>query len=151
MLEALGFFALVEVAGLVAAPLAALVFARLPGAGLGFAKPLGLLLIGWLAWMGASLGVVSYGRGALVGAFAVVALAGALAALRQRGLGRRLREQRREPAGRLARWRRARLEALALPAEDPHRRGLLLGAEAVFAVAFAVMALLVSFAPDVWN
>ena len=55
MLEALGFFALVEVAGLAAMPLAALVLARLPGAGLGFAKPLGLLLIGWIAWMAAIL------------------------------------------------------------------------------------------------
>ncbi len=49
MLEALGFFAVVEVAGLAAAPLAALVLGRLPGAGLGFAKPLGVLLTGWLA------------------------------------------------------------------------------------------------------
>ena len=45
MLEALGFFALAEVVGLAAAPLAGLAFGRLPGAGLGFAKPLGLLLV----------------------------------------------------------------------------------------------------------
>jgi YYY domain-containing protein len=150
MLEALGFLALVEVAGLAAAPLAALVFARLPGSGLGFAKPLGLLLVGWLAWMAASVGLADYGRGTLAGALVLVALAGAAAALRQRTLSRRLGE-RPEPRGRLARWRRARLETLALPAEDPHRRGLLIGSEVVFVVAFAAMALLVSFAPDVWN
>ena len=51
MLEALGFFALMEAAGLAAAPLAALVLGRLPGAGLGFAKVLGVLLVGWLVWM----------------------------------------------------------------------------------------------------
>ena len=56
MLEALGFFALVEVVGLAAAPLAALAFGRLPGAGLGFAKPLGLLLLTWVVWMLASVG-----------------------------------------------------------------------------------------------
>src|SRR5690349_9889158 len=150
MLEALGFFALVEVAGLAALPLAALLFARLPGAGLGFAKPLGLLLIGWLAWMAASLGIVYYGRELVISAFWVVAIAGALTAVRQRSLARRLTDEE-PPTGRFARWRRARLEARALPAEDPHRRSLLLGSEAVFAVAFALMALLVSYAPDVWN
>ena len=55
MLDALGFFALVEVIGLAAAPLAALAFGRLPGAGLGFAKPLGLLLVTWAVWMASSV------------------------------------------------------------------------------------------------
>jgi YYY domain-containing protein len=150
MLEALGYFALVEVAGLAAAPLAALVLGRLPGAGIGFAKVLGLLLIGWLVWMAASLGVAPYGPAAIAVAFAVVAVAGLLAAWRQRRLARRL-EQAGEPRGVLARWRRERLLARALPAEDPVRRRLALGSEAVFAVAFAAMALLVAFEPDVWN
>ena len=61
MLEALGFFALMEAAGLAAAPLAALVLGRLPGAGLGFAKVLGVLLVGWLAWIAVSVGAVGYG------------------------------------------------------------------------------------------
>jgi YYY domain-containing protein len=148
MLEALGFFALVEVAGLAAMPLAALVLARLPGAGLGFAKPLGLLLVGWIVWMAASIDVASYGRGLLAAALGIVALAGVLAALRQRTLARRLREP---PKGRFGRRRRARLEARTLAPDDPHRRLLLIGSEVVFAVAFALMALLVSFAPDVWN
>ena len=150
MLEALGYFAVVEVAGLAAAPLAALVFGRLPGAGLGFAKPLGLLLAGWLVWMAASLGIVAYGPPSIAGALVVLALAGALAARRQRGLARRLREH---GARRLlfGRWRRGRLLARALPSDDPVRRRLFLGAEALFAVAFAAMALLTAFAPDVWN
>src|SRR3954468_3627887 len=117
MLQALGFFALLEVVGLAAAPLAALVFARLPGAGLGFAKPFGLLLVGWLVWMAGSLHAVPYGRGAIAGAFVIVALAGAAAAARQRGLRRRL-EAAGEPAGPLRRRRVARLAARALPPED---------------------------------
>src|SRR4051812_39789954 len=150
MLEALGFFAVVELAGLAAAPLAALVFGRLPGAGLGFAKPLGLLLAGWLVWMAGSLGVVAYGKGSIAAAIGVVAAAGLLAGLRQRGLTRRLRE-RGEGRTVVGRWRRTRLLARALPPGDPVRRRLLIGSEAVFAVAFAVMALLVAYAPDVWN
>ena len=150
MLQALGFFALLELAGLAAAPLAALVLGRLPGAGLGFAKPLGLLLIGWLVWMAGSLHLVPYGRGAIAGAFALVAAAGAAAALRQRGLARRLRASG-EPSGPLRRRRAARLAARALPGDDRARRPLFLGAEAVFAVTYAAMALLVAYAPDVWN
>src|SRR5919112_1112419 len=111
MLDALGFFALLEAAGLAAAPLAALVLGRLPGAGLGFAKVLGVLLVGWLAWMAGSIGIAGYGPGTIAGAFAVV----------------------------------------ALPADDPARLRLWAGSEAVFAVAFAAMALLIAYAPDVWN
>ena len=40
--EALRFWALIELIGLGAAPLAGVVLARLPGAGLGLAKVLGL-------------------------------------------------------------------------------------------------------------
>src|SRR5437763_15368416 len=86
MLHALGFFALLEAAGLAAVPLAGLLFSRLPGAGLGFAKPLGVLLVGWLAWMAASLGVVDYGRWTIVGAFAVVAVPGPLVGARRRAI-----------------------------------------------------------------
>ena len=57
MLDALGLFVVIEVVGLAAAPLAALVLGRLPGAGLGFSKLLGLLLVTWLIWMAASLGI----------------------------------------------------------------------------------------------
>ena len=78
MLEALGFFALVEVVGLAAVPLAALVFGRLPGAGLGFAKPLGLLLVTWAVWMAVSLEIMSYGTGTVVGAAGLLAVAGAV-------------------------------------------------------------------------
>ena len=148
MLQALGFFALVEVVGLAAAPLAGLAFGRLPGAGLGFAKPLGLLLVTWLVWMTVSLGVAPYGVGTILAVAGVVAAAGALAAARQRALAARLGEIR---GGWWARRRAEWVAARALPPDDPLRRRLWLGSEVVFAVAFAAMVLLVAYSPDVWG
>ena len=72
MLEALALFALVEVVGLAAVPLAALAFGRLPGAGLGFSKPLGLLLLTWAVWMAASVTPIRYGTPTVLGAAALV-------------------------------------------------------------------------------
>src|SRR3954447_39365 len=85
MLGALGFFALVEVVGLAAAPLAALAFGRLPGAGLGFAKPLGVLLATWAVWMLVSLHIVHYSTATAVAVLIALVVAGVAAALRQRG------------------------------------------------------------------
>ena len=83
MLEALGFFALAEVVGLAAVPLAGLAFGRLPGAGLGFAKPLGLLLVTWAVWIAGSIGLAPYGTATVLGAAALMALAGGLVAGRE--------------------------------------------------------------------
>jgi YYY domain-containing protein len=150
MLEALGFFALIEAIGLAATPLAALAFGRLPGAGLGFAKPLGLLLVTWAVWMAGSLGAVEYSTATVIVALALLGVAGLLAAARQRALATSLAEQR-DSGGWWARRRAAWVAARALPAEDPVRRQLWIGSEAVFAVVFAAMALLVAFSPDVWG
>src|SRR5215208_1664199 len=150
MLQALGFFALVEVVGLAAAPLAALAFGRLPGAGLGLAKPLGLLLVAWGVWILASFRVVPYGTPAIAGVTVALIVAGVAAGVRQRTLATRLRS-REDAKGRWARWRAAWLSARALPLRDPARRSLWLGAEVVFVVAFAAMALLVAYSPDVWG
>jgi YYY domain-containing protein len=149
VLEALGFFALAEVVGLAAAPLAALAFGRLPGAGLGFAKPLGLLLVTWMVWMAGSVGLASYTTTTVVVAAAMMALAGGLVAGRESVLRSRLAQ----PAGSgwWARRRAAALAARALPAADPARWRLWIASELVFAVAFAAMALLVSYSPDVWG
>ncbi len=144
MVAALGLFALVEVVGLLAAPVAALLFGRLPGAGLGFSKILGLLLATWLIWMAASLHVAAYGVPLIIGVLVVLALAGLLSLGRLRGLGRRLAEA---GEGRRA----TRLARLALPPDDTVRRRLFLGGEAVFAVAYVLGVLLASYAPDVWN
>jgi YYY domain-containing protein len=142
MLAALGLFVLIEVVGLLAAPLAALVLGRVPGAGLGFSKVLGLLLVTWLIWMAASLHVVSYGVPLIVGVLVLLAIVSVLVALRLHSLGTRLQGEGRKSK---------RLLRLALPLDDPVRRRLFWGGEAVFAVVYALGALLASFAPDVWN
>src|SRR3954469_13641132 len=79
MTAALRFFVLIEVLGLAVTPLAAVAFARLPGRGVAFAKPLGLLLATWLVWIAGSLGGVPNGLGAWIGAVLVLAAGGALA------------------------------------------------------------------------
>ena len=148
MLEALGFFALAEVVGLAAVPLAGLAFGRLPGAGLGFAKPLGLLLVTWLVWMAGSVGIAHYATATILVAAALTALAGGLVAGRESVLRTRVQQ----PAGRgwWARRRAAALAVRALPA-DPTRRQLWLASEVVFAIAFFGMLLLVAYSPDVWG
>ena len=148
MLEALGFFVLVEVIGLAAVPLAGLAFGRLPGAGLGFAKPLGLLLVTWVVWMAASVTPVSYGTTTVLVVVALLALAGGFAAARQRTLAARLSET---GDGWWARRRAQWIGTRALPVEDPERVRLWIGSEIVFAIAFAAMALLVAYSPDVWG
>jgi YYY domain-containing protein len=140
MLRALELFLVIEVVGLVATPLAALVLGRLPGAGLAFGKVLGLLLVTWLVWMAGSLHVAPYGVPLIVGVLVLVAAASALVTVRLKVLGERLE---RRPTRRLLR--------VALPLNDPVRRRLFWGAEAVFAVCYALGTLLASFAPDVWN
>jgi len=148
MLEALALFALVEVVGLTAMPLAALAFGRLPGAGLGFSKPLGLLLLTWAVWMAVSVTPVRYGTPTVLAAAALLAAAGGLAAARQRSLAARLAER---DGGWWARRRAEWIGTRALPADDPARVRLWIGSEVVFAAAFAAMALLVAYSPDVWG
>ncbi|HEX3278367.1 MAG TPA: DUF2298 domain-containing protein, partial [Thermoleophilaceae bacterium] len=139
MTEALRFLAITELIGLAALPLAGTVLGRLPGAGLGFAKPLGLLLVAWLVWIGGSLEIVPYTTASAIVAIVVVALAGLACAL---GLRRGPPKQR---------WWRAPRPAPEPPAPDPSRWPLLIGAEVVFVVTFCAMALLVAYSPDVWN
>src|SRR4051794_33655390 len=122
MTAALRFFVLIEVLGLAATPLAVVAFARLPGRGVAFAKPLGLLLATWLVWMGGSLHVVPNGLAAWIGAVLVLALAGGLV---------------------WRRWRPALWTGAA--------RIWLLWSEGIALVAFATMALLVAYSPDVWQ
>src|ERR1700712_5071339 len=116
MVAAPGLFVLIEIVGLIAPPLTALVLGRLPGAGLGFSKLFGLLLVTWLIWMAGSLHIGSYGTAMIVAVLALLAVASALVALRLRALGDRV-----EAGG--SERRMARLRRLALP-EDPVRRRL---------------------------
>jgi YYY domain-containing protein len=78
MTAALRFFVLIEVLGLAATPLAAVAFARLPGCGVAFAKPLGLLLVTWLVWVLGSLAIVPQGLGTWIAAVVALAAAGAV-------------------------------------------------------------------------
>src|SRR4051812_48147865 len=139
MVAALALFVVLEVVGLLAAPLTALVFGRLPGAGLGLSKVFGLLLVTWAIWLAASLHVAPYSVGLIIGVLVLTAIAGGLVALRLRSLGERASGSTRQ-----------RLKRLALP-EDPVRRRLFWGAEILFAVVYAFGALFASFAPDVWG
>jgi YYY domain-containing protein len=143
MLAALGLFLLVEAIGLLAAPITGLLLGRLPGAGLGLSKVVGLLLVTWVIWMAASLHVAGYGVPLIAGVLVLLAVVGVLAALRLRGLAGELESASPRRVRRLAR--------LALPPGDHVRRRLFLGGEAVFAVTYALGVLLASFAPDVWN
>jgi YYY domain-containing protein len=147
--EALRFWALIELIGLGAAPLAGVLLARVPGAGLGLGKVLGLLLVTWLVWLGGTSTLIEYGRWSAAGWIALVCAFGLLAWVR--GWEGRRAVARGEPSGWFARRRWRRLAA-RVPAEpDPLRRRLFLGAEAVFGVAFVAMCLLVAYSPDVWN
>jgi YYY domain-containing protein len=119
MLDALLFLGLIEVLGLAAIPLAGAVFARIPGGGLGFAKPLGLLLATWLTWMAGSLGIPYSVPTAVLAAVLVGVL----------GMVVRLRGD---------------------PPDRALRRSLWIWSEVVFVVAFAGMALLAAYSPDVW-
>ena len=115
--EALRFWALIELIGLGAAPLAGVVLARLPGAGLGLGKVLGLLLVTWLVWLGGTSTLVPYGTGSAALWIALVCALGLLAWVR--GWEGRRAVARGEPRGWLARrrWRRlARAGARARPA-----------------------------------
>jgi len=123
VLDAIVVFSVVWAVGVLALPLAELLFPRLPGRGLVLARPLGLLVLTFPVWLTASLHLAPYGRPATV--VALVAFVCVCAILRRRGLGR-------------------------LPGRGSERTVWLTG-EAVFTGAFALFALLRSFEPQVWQ
>jgi YYY domain-containing protein len=120
--QTLRYLLLLEGIGLAALPLTSRALGRLPGAGLGLAKVLGLLLLGWLVWIAGSLGIPN-GLGLAIGAAVVLGVAG------------------------LATW----LGRPLVFERDPFRRRQLVAAEVLFAVAFLGGALYVSYSPDVWG
>src|SRR3982074_1458952 len=115
-----------EVGGLAAMPISAFLFARLPGRGLGFARPLVLLLIGYPAWMLASLHLVPYSLPIAWLGFVVVVLVG--------GYG----------------WLQRSFRASLGDSERIDLR-LWVCAEILFTVGFFSLALLRSYVPDVWQ
>ncbi len=124
MSETLRLLVIAELLGLIALPLTATVLPRLPAGAYAFAKPLGLLLLGWVVWLLTSVGV-PYGTPLILGVGALLILA-ALALARSSGSN--AATLRSQISGRL--W---------------------IAAEAVFLTAFAAAALMTSFSPDVWG
>ena len=122
MLDAFVFWLLVFAAGLIGLPFAAVMFARLPGGGLAFARPLGLLIVAYPLWLVVSTHAVGYSRTSAAVAAAVAALAAVL-------LGLCLLPRRHHPLS------------------TPMR--LWLVGEALFTVCFAGWALIRSFSPEV--
>jgi YYY domain-containing protein len=72
MLAVLSWWLIMEVLGLLALPLVLCLFRHLPERGYAFARPVGLLLAGYVLWMGASLGLLSNTRSAILFAMLVV-------------------------------------------------------------------------------
>lgn len=75
--ETLRWWLALEAIGLLALPIALLVFQRLPGRGYAFAKPLGLLLGGYLFWLALSLHLLPNRPGSIVWVFLCIAAADA--------------------------------------------------------------------------
>ena len=129
MSEALRFWALAEGLGLLALPVAAAFFARLPGRGLALARPLGLLLAAYPAWLLASLHLLPYGTGtALLGILLLAFLGG--------GLAYRGRDQFRP---------------IVSGSDGIRPLSIWLAGEILFAVAFFGWAVMRCYAPDVWG
>jgi YYY domain-containing protein len=112
-----------EFLGIAVFPLAFSTFAGLHDRGWGLSKLLGLLLLGYLVWLPASVHLLPFDRWVVVAVCALLAAGGAAVAwVRQREIGVFIR----------ARWR------------------LLLIAEGGFLAAFAFMALIRALDPNLW-
>ncbi|MFN8534409.1 MAG: DUF2298 domain-containing protein [Dehalococcoidia bacterium] len=107
---------------LAALPLVTVACRRLPDRGLLLVRPAGFLLVGWLAWLLASVRLLPFGRGTVLAAIGTVALASLVVLL----VDHRLRGEI------VAHWRQ------------------LLGAEALFLAGFGAMAGVRMFNPDLW-
>lgn len=126
MKNIVSFWVLTEAIGLFALPVAAFLFARLPGGGLALARPLGLVLVAYPVWLLASLHLVPYSRASAWIGVALLAAVGIVLLIRQR-----------------SRWTQS---------EDRRQRiQLWLVGEGLFAAGFLVWALVRSYAPDVWQ
>ena len=113
----------VEAVFLAALPLSARLLRRLPDRGIVLARPLGLLLVAWIVWLGASVGVWTFSRGSVAAAIAVVAVvSGVLLCRNPRLLGAARRN-----------WR------------------YLASMEALFVAAYLAFVLIRAANPDLWH
>jgi uncharacterized membrane protein len=83
MIETLIWWSAIQLVGLVAFPITFAFFQRLPDRGYTFAKPLGLVFLGYILWMGATIGLFPNGRGAVILILAVLALVSFIVASRR--------------------------------------------------------------------
>ncbi len=135
MSDVLTFWLVVEVAGLLATPVAAVLFARLPTRGLSLGKPLGLLIVTVPVWLLPSWHLLPYDR--------LTVAAGILALLVASGLALWV----------LLRQRKLTTGDAAAEGSSPWRRDIRLWiiGEVLFTVAFAAWVVLRAYAPDVWG
>ncbi|MFN8534252.1 MAG: DUF2298 domain-containing protein [Dehalococcoidia bacterium] len=113
-----------EVIALAALPLAYLAGSKLPDRGVMLAMPLGLLLVAWLVFLGASVRVVPFERWSIAGAIGLVAVVS---------------------AG-VFRWKRREIVA-----ELRERQGTILAGKVVFFVAFLAFVWVRTLNPDLWH
>ena len=120
--HAFAWWLVLELVGIIALPLVFAVFRRLPDAGYAFAKPLGLLLGGYVFWLAMFFGVLPNRPGGVFWAFFLVAAISAAIAYRRRD---------------------------ELLASLRQRRDLIIAVEVVFTVVFFTAAHLRSFIPEI--
>ncbi len=84
MLETLTWWATAELVGAIAFPIAFVFFHRLPDRGYAFTKAIGLLLLSYCLWIGATLGIYPNSRGSIIFIMALLALLSAVLAGRHR-------------------------------------------------------------------
>ena len=114
----------IEVMSLALLPLALFVFRSLPDRGYLLMKPLGLLTVSWLVWLGASVKLFHFTRGSIIGVIAVLVLGGIVGGYA------------------------SRRSLLAYVRQ--HWRGILLS-EALFLAAFLAFYWIRTLDPDLWH
>ena len=120
--ETFAWWLVLEAVGLIALPIALVLFQRLPGAGIAFAKPLGLLVGGYLFWLALTAHLLPNRPGSVVWVFALLAAVDFLLLRRS--------------------WR----ETLALLES---KSGLILAVEVVFTLVFFVGSHIRSYIPEI--
>ena len=129
MISTLLWWVVIQLFGLAVLPLAWHLFARLPGRGYPFAKALGLLLVSFLLWLGASFHLIPNNAGGII--LVLIIVGGISAWLGRAGL-RRAADGRRP----LVTWLRA-------------NRWLVLATELVFLAILAGWAAFRAYNPDI--
>src|SRR5688500_5001703 len=128
--ESLAWWLVLEILGLIALPLTAVIFSGLPDRGYTVAKVLGLLLTTWLAYSLAMMQLASFTRGLLY--FGVAAVAGFSAWL-------------------LWRKKRALLTKLRDYYTDGRNLRYVLAAELLFTLTFIFWTLMRAYSPDIFG